>query len=87
MYEYGLIVFRSRQHAMSFYNQSKLRIRLTIMSTPREISHGCSLSIKFPLLYMDTIKRELYTKRYLSIQGVYHIQSDGCKNTFNLLTF
>ncbi|HHU62863.1 MAG TPA: DUF3343 domain-containing protein [Clostridiales bacterium] len=86
MYEYGLIVFTSRQHAMSFYNQSKIRSRLTVMSTPMEISHGCSLSIKFPLLYTGIVKRELYTKRYLSVQGVYHVQSDGCNNTYTLMT-
>ncbi len=86
MCEYGLIAFRSRQHAISFYNQSKIRTRLTIMSTPREISYGCGLSIKFSLSYIDIIRRELCRKRYLLIQGVYHVQSDGCKNTFTLLT-
>ena len=46
--EFYLAVFKSRNHTMKFYNTlSGKRIRAEIVNTPRQVSLGCGLSVKF----------------------------------------
>jgi len=59
---YGIAAFRSRQQVMRF--DSALRragIHSNIISTPRDVSAGCGLSVQFDL--RDAAKaREIYAR-------------------------
>lgn len=75
--EYGLIALRSRQHAIHLSNVLKAAgYPVQLMSTPRQISVGCGLSIKFPIGLTHEIMR-MYERYRYPITGVYHIKQRG----------
>lgn len=46
--EFYLAVFKSRNHTMKYYNALRgERVRCEIVNTPRQVSLGCGLSVKF----------------------------------------
>jgi len=75
--ECGLIAVKSRQHAI--YLSDMLRAAgcpAQLVSTPREISLGCGLSIRFPInMTREVIK--VYERYRFPISGIYHIKQRG----------
>ena len=46
--EYYIAVFKSRNQTMKYYNTLKAeRVRCEIVNTPRQVSLGCGLSVRF----------------------------------------
>ncbi|SFQ31815.1 DUF3343 domain-containing protein [Caldicoprobacter faecalis] len=77
MEEYGLIAFSSRQHAIHFSDILKLAgCPVQLVSTPREISLGCGLSIKFPITLTSKVMK-VYERYKHPITGFYHIRRIG----------
>lgn len=75
--EYGLIALRSRQHAIHLNDMLKASgYPVQLMSTPREISVGCGLSIRFPIGLMHEIML-MYERYRYPITGIYHIKRRG----------
>ncbi|HZK35089.1 MAG TPA: DUF3343 domain-containing protein [Bacillota bacterium] len=74
---YDIVAFKSRQHAFHF-NQI-LRdggISTQLMSTPRGVSLGCGISIRFST-YMTQRVIGLYKETSIEIIGFYHIEKTG----------
>jgi hypothetical protein len=78
--EYGLIAFSSRQHAIHFCDMLKLAgCPVQLVSTPREISLGCGLSIKFPISLISEVM-QVYKRYQYPVTGFYHIKRRGNRN-------
>lgn len=75
---FGIASFRSRQQVMKF--ETALRragIRVKIITTPRDVSIGCGLSIRFELddfHRVETLYRQL---RPSNLIGFYRVESRG----------
>ncbi len=75
--EYGLIAFSSRQHAIHFSDILRLAgCPVQLVSTPREISLGCGLSIKFPIALTSKVM-EVYERCKYPVTGFYHVKRIG----------
>ena len=75
---FGIGAFRSRQQVMRF--ESALRragVRTQVISTPRDVSVGCGLSVRFDL--SDTPKvRDIYrASRPSNLIGFYRVDRNG----------
>ncbi|MBM7582257.1 hypothetical protein JOD02_001114 [Caldicoprobacter guelmensis] len=75
--EYGLIALSSRQHAIHLSDILKTAgCPVQLVSTPREISLGCGLSIKFPINLTPKIM-QVYERYQYPVTGFYHIKRRG----------
>ena len=75
---YGVAAFRSRQHVMWF--EQVLRrygVPVSVISTPRDISMGCGLSIRFPMSRTDDVRRALREVNTSNLIGLYRAEYDG----------
>ncbi len=76
--EYGLVVFRARSETIAFANTLKSNgINVLIVSTPREISVSCGISVRFSPGYINLVKKIISNKRFNSFSGVYLIKQSG----------
>ena len=69
---YGVAAFRSRQQVLRF--EARLRQRgvpTQVVSTPRSISMGCGLSVRFPLSRADDVRRAARTANTQNLIGLY----------------
>ena len=68
-----LVAFKSRQHALSFKDDlTKVSIKSQVLPTPKELSLGCGLSIRFSLA--DSRKaKELLKIRAYAHSGIYRV--------------
>lgn len=68
-----LIAFKSRQHALSFKDDlAKEGIRSQALPTPKELSLGCGLSIRFSI--NDSKKaKDILKKRAYAHNGIYRV--------------
>ena len=75
---FGIASFRSRQQVMKF--EAALRragIRVQIITTPRDVSIGCGLSVRFELedfSRVETVYRQL---RPTNLIGFYRVERNG----------
>ena len=77
---YGLAAFRSRQQVLWF--ESTLRRRglpAEIISTPRDISMGCGLSVRFPLSKTQEVAQALRGFNTSNLIGLYRADYDGTR--------
>lgn len=75
---YGVAAFWSRQHVMRF--EQVLRrygVPVSVISTPRNISMGCGLSIRFPLNRTQDVRRALREVNTSNLIGLYRAEYDG----------
>ena len=75
---YGVAAFRSRQQVLRL--ESALRaqgVPVSVISTPRDISMGCGLSVRFPLSRTDDVRRALREVNTLNLIGLYRAEYDG----------
>ena len=75
---YCVAAFRSRQQVLMF--ESALRregIQTRIVSTPRDVSMGCGLSVRFPLERLPDVRRALLTSNPGNLIGLYRAEYDG----------
>ena len=75
---YGLAAFRSRQQVLRFETAlNRQGVPARIVSTPRDISMGCGLSVRFPLEYAQTVRRALQCANTGNLIGLYRAEYDG----------
>lgn len=70
--DYGLIVFRSRQHALRFQEQLKGRgINAGLISTPERLSTGCGVSVRVNTRDLPRVTPQINNNSRDNIVGVY----------------
>ena len=77
---FGIAAFRSRQQVTRF--DAALRragIRSQVISTPRDISMGCGLSVRFPLAHADEVRRAARAANSPNLIGLYRANYDGAR--------
>ena len=75
---YGVAAFRSRQNVLWF--EQVLRrygVPISVISTPRDISMGCGLSVRFPLSRASDVRRALREVNTSNLIGLYRAEYDG----------
>lgn len=77
---YGVAAFRSRQQVLRF--EAALRrqgIPARVVTTPRDIAMGCGLSVRFPMEYLQEVRRALRTQPTGNLIGLYRAEYDGVR--------
>ena len=75
---YGVAAFRSRQQVLSF--EATLRHRgvpTQVVTTPRDISMGCGLSVRFPMERLNDVRKALLASNPGNLIGLYRAEYDG----------
>ena len=75
---YGVAAFRSRQQVLWFEQALRARgVPVGVISTPRDISMGCGLSVRFPLGRADDVRRAARAANTSNLIGLYRADYDG----------
>ena len=75
---YGVAAFRSRQQVLVLNNAlQRAGIQGRIVSTPREVSMGCGLSVRFRLEDTAGVVRVLRQMNTGNLIGVYRVEVRG----------
>lgn len=75
---YGVAAFRSRQQVLWFEQMLRARgVPVGVISTPRDISMGCGLSVRFPLSRSDDVRRAARAANSPNLIGLYRADYDG----------
>ena len=75
---FGIAAFRSRQQVMRF--EAALRragIRTQVISTPRDVSVGCGLSVRFELRDSAAVQQVWRQNRPGNLIGFYRVERRG----------
>lgn len=75
---YGVAAFRSRSQVFMF--ESALRregLQVGIVSTPRDVSMGCGLSVRFRLEDVQAVIRVLRQVNTSNLIGLYRVEYMG----------
>ena len=76
---YGIAAFRSRQQVLRFEARlNRQGIPARVVTTPRDISMGCGLSVRFPLEYAGSVRRQLQFDGG-NLIGAYRAEYDGAR--------
>ena len=77
---YGVAAFRSRQQVLRFEALLKARgVPARVVTTPRDISMGCGLSVRFPMEYLQDVRRALRRLNSGNLIGLYRAEYDGTR--------
>ena len=77
---YGVAAFRSRQQVLWFESALRRRgVPVSVISTPRDISMGCGLSVRFPLEYRQEVRRAVQAENTSNLIGLYRAEDDGSR--------
>ncbi len=75
---FGVAAFRSRQQVLKFDNVlRKSGIQSMIISTPKEISIGCGLSVRFNITDKDMVIHLYKLTKPSSLIGFYKVERVG----------
>lgn len=75
---YGVAAFRSRQQVLMFESVLRReRIPVQVVSTPRDVSMGCGLSVRFRLEDTADVIRLLHQVNTGNLIGLYRVESTG----------
>ena len=72
---FGIASFRSRQQVLKF--EGALRragVRVEVITTPRDVSVGCGLSIRFELGDTERVMEVYRQLRPSNLIGFYHVE-------------
>lgn len=85
---FGVAAFRSRQQVMRMSERFRREgIKTNVVSTPREISAGCGLSIRFDLNDLAAVRRATAQARPTNMIGLYRVDTrNGQKTGLSALT-
>ena len=75
---FGIAAFRSRQQVMRF--EAALRragIRAQVISTPRDVSVGCGLSVRFEMRDAAAVQQVFRQSRPGNLIGFYRVERTG----------
>ncbi len=77
---YGVAAFRSRQQVLRFEAALRQRgVPTQVVTTPRDISMGCGLSVRFPMDYLPEVRRALAAANPGNLIGLYRAEYDGTR--------
>ena len=77
---YGIAAFRSRQQVLRFEAALRQRgVPTRVVTTPRDISMGCDLSVRFPLEMLGEVRRALAAANPGNLIGLYRAEYDGLR--------
>ena len=77
---YGIAAFRSRQQVLRFEAALRQRgVPTRVVTTPRDISMGCGLSVRFPLEMLGEVRRALAAANPGNLIGLYRAEYDGLR--------
>ena len=77
---YGVAAFRSRQQVLRFESALRQRgIPTQVVTTPRDISMGCGLSVRFPMERLGEVRRTLLASNPGNLIGLYRAEYDGTR--------
>ena len=77
---YGVAAFRSRQQVLWFEQALRGRgVPVEVISTPRDISMGCGLSVRFPLSQSGEVRRAALAANSPNLIGLYRADYDGAR--------
>ena len=83
---YVLAVFSNRTHTIQFNRLlKKHNIPCSIISTPRELSVSCGLSVKFGYYSLSRASLLINEYRLNSFTNFYLVTSNGFKNNYKVL--
>lgn len=75
---YGVAAFRSRQQVLRFEQILRREgIPVRVVSTPRDISMGCGLSVRFPIGEAEAVQRAARINDTGNLIGIYRAVYDG----------
>ena len=76
--DYILIVFKSRTETLSFSELLKQnKISSAVVSTPKEVSHACGISVKCFSEYRNLVIELLRGRRYSTYTGMFKVSQIG----------
>ena len=80
---FGIASFRSRQQVLKFENALRREgMRVSIITTPRDVAVGCGLSIRFELEDFQPIFDAYQRLRPTNLIGFYQVdRSEGNRTT------
>lgn len=83
MESFIIAAFRSRQSVLRFDTQLRqIGIASSVISTPREVSMGCGLSVSFPQQHLHQAITEYERARPVGLIGFYLVQPmQGSRST------
>jgi len=71
---FGLAAFRSRQQVMNFERDLRRSgVKAAIISTPRSVSVGCGLSVRFELPDIQAVREVFRATQPGNLIGFYHV--------------
>ena len=77
---YGVAAFRSRQQVLRFEAMLKAQgVPARVVTTPRDISMGCGLSVRFPMEDLQEVRRALILQNTSNLIGLYRAEYDGTR--------
>ena len=75
---YGIGAFRSRQQVMRFDSAlRKAGVKTQIVSTPKDVSIGCGLSVRFSLEDSRKVEKIYQQSRPGNLIGFYRVEKEG----------
>ena len=75
---YGVAAFRSRQQVLRFEAAlNRQGVPARVVTTPRDVSMGCGLSVRFPMERLQDVRRALRTQNTGNLIGLYQAEYDG----------
>lgn len=77
---YGVAAFRSRQQVLRFEAAlNRQGVPARVVTTPRDISMGCGLSVRFPMEYLARVRAALNAANPGNLIGLYRAEYDGVR--------
>ena len=72
---FGIASFRSRQQVLKFEGALRRNgVRVEVITTPRDVSVGCGLSIRFELADAERVKEMYNQLRPSNLIGFYRVE-------------
>ncbi len=75
---FGIAAFRSRQQVLRFESALKRAgVRVGVVATPRDVSAGCGLSVRFDMHNAQDVKNVYMQSRPSNLIGFYKVERGG----------
>ena len=79
---FGIASFRSRQQVLKFESALKREgLRVSVITTPRDVSVGCGLSIRFELSDTERVMEVYNRLRPSNLIGFYRVEREDGRRT------
>jgi len=84
---YGIAAYRSRQQVMKINDLLRRNgISSSVVSTPREISAGCGLSVRFDIKDAQSVKRLVNMEKSANMIGLYRVDPNAARGRLSVLS-